>query len=153
MKTEICSYSGYKIHPGHGKRFIRADSKQFIFITKKVESQFLDKKNPRKIAWTIVYRKMHKKGIVEETRKKRTRKQQKVTRAIVGASLEVINKKRNQKPEQRAAAREAAARAAKEKEKVKQAKKPAADKKKGAPAVPKGGKQAGPKIQKSGKGR
>lgn len=27
MKLETCIYSGYKIHPGHGKRMVRADGK------------------------------------------------------------------------------------------------------------------------------
>ncbi len=66
------------------------------------------KRNPRNIRWTQVYRRLNKKGAVEEIAKKKTRKTQKVQRAIVGASLEVIKQKRNQKPEVRAASREAA---------------------------------------------
>jgi len=27
MKLETCVYSGYKIHPGHGKRIVRVDGK------------------------------------------------------------------------------------------------------------------------------
>eukprot|EP00168_Porphyra_purpurea_P008641 TRINITY_DN2101_c0_g1_i2.p1 TRINITY_DN2101_c0_g1~~TRINITY_DN2101_c0_g1_i2.p1 ORF type:complete len:177 (+),score=41.46 TRINITY_DN2101_c0_g1_i2:42-533(+) len=104
MKVEICHYSGFRIHPGHGKKFVRNDSKQFNFITKKSERQFLNKNNPRKIAWTMVYRKMHKKGIVEEVRKKRSRKAQKVTKAIVGASLAFINEKRLAAPKDTKAA-------------------------------------------------
>lgn len=46
---------------------------------------------------------MHKKGISEETAKKRSRKTVKVQRAIVGASLDEIKKR--QRPETRAAAR------------------------------------------------
>ena len=26
-RLEVCNYSGYKIYPGHGKRFIRLDGK------------------------------------------------------------------------------------------------------------------------------
>jgi large subunit ribosomal protein L24e len=66
------------------------------------------KRNPRKIRWTQVYRRLHKKGALEEIAKKKTRRTQKVQRAIVGASLEVIKQKRNQKPEERAASRQAA---------------------------------------------
>jgi hypothetical protein len=29
MKTELCSFSGYKIHPGFGTRYIRLDAKVF----------------------------------------------------------------------------------------------------------------------------
>jgi ribosomal protein L24E len=33
----------------------------FRFSTSKSSSLFLQRKNPRKIAWTVVYRRMHKK--------------------------------------------------------------------------------------------
>lgn len=32
MKTETCIYSGYKIHPGHGKRLVRSDGKVRLFF-------------------------------------------------------------------------------------------------------------------------
>merc|ERR1712226_679579 len=35
MKLELCNFSGYKIYPGHGKRFIRIDGKLFNFLSKK----------------------------------------------------------------------------------------------------------------------
>ncbi len=70
----------------------------------KSESLFHQRKNPRKIAWTIFFRRMHKKGITEEVAKKRSRKTVKHQRGIVGASLDQINARRNQKPEVRAAA-------------------------------------------------
>ncbi|CAG8440155.1 12119_t:CDS:2 [Acaulospora colombiana] len=81
--------------------------------------------NPRKISWTQVYRRMHKKGITEEVAKKRSRRTVKIERAIVGASWEAIKSKRNQKPEVRAAARAAAVREGKEKKKQEQAKRKA----------------------------
>lgn len=64
----------------------------------------MQRKNPRKIAWTIVFRRMHKKGITEEVAKKRSRKTVKHQRGVVGASMDAIAAKRNQKPEVRAAA-------------------------------------------------
>merc|ERR1719326_585155 len=114
MKVEACYFSGFRIHPGHGKKIIKNDSKQYWIINKKIEKHFWDKKNPRKVPWTMVFRKIHKKGLAEDTKRKRTRKQQKVTRAIVGASIEMITKRRTMKPEQRKSAREAALRKAKE---------------------------------------
>ncbi len=66
------------------------------------------RRNPREIRWTQIYRRLHRKGASEEVSKKKTRKVQKLQRAIVGASLEVIKQKRAEKPEQRAASREAA---------------------------------------------
>merc|ERR1712054_293878 len=117
MKVEICSFSGFRIHPGHGKKIIKNDSKQYWIITKKIEKHFWDKKNPRKVPWTMVFRKIHKKSLAEDTKRKRSRKTQKVTRAIVGASIEMITKRRTMKPEQRKSAREAALRKAKEERK------------------------------------
>lgn len=55
-----------------------ANIQTFRFSGSKTESLFLQRKNPRKIAWTQVYRRMHKKGITEEVAKKRSRKNVKV---------------------------------------------------------------------------
>jgi len=123
MKTGLCQFSGFKIYPGHGSKFVRGDSKAFTFVNSKNERYFLMKRNPRKIRWTQVYRRLHKKGAVEEAAKKKTRRVQKLQRAIVGASLEVIKQKRNQKPEQRAASREAALKEIKERKKAQKAEK------------------------------
>lgn len=144
VKTDVCSFSGARIYPGHGILYIRTDQKPFKFVNRKSKSLFIQRLNPRKIAWTQLFRRMHKKGTLEEAARKKTRKVNKAaTKAVVGASLEVIKKMRNQKPEVRAAAREAALREVKERAKQKQAakkdKKPAPEKAK-APA-PKGGKQ------------
>lgn len=56
----------------------RSSWQTFRFAGSKSESLFLQRKNPRKIAWTQVYRRMHKKGITEEVAKKRSRKNVKV---------------------------------------------------------------------------
>ena len=79
-------------------------------MDKKCERSFLMKRNPRKISWTVLYRRKHKKGSVEEVSKKRTRRNVKFQRAIQGATLENIMAKRNQKPEVRKAQREQAIR-------------------------------------------
>nr|AFM86074.1 60S ribosomal protein L24 [Callorhinchus milii] len=121
MKVELCSFSGYKIYPGHGKRYARIDGKVFQFLNSKCESAFLSKRNPRQINWTVLYRRKHKKGQSEEIQKKRSRRAVKFQRAITGASLAEILAKRNQKPEVRKAQRERAIRAAKEAKKAKAA--------------------------------
>lgn len=66
------------------------------------------KRNPRKVKWTVLYRRKHKKGFEEETVKKRTRRTVKHARAIVGATMADIMAKRNMKPEVRKAQREQA---------------------------------------------
>jgi large subunit ribosomal protein L24e len=86
---------------------------------------------------------------VEQETKKKSRKLAKFQRAITGATLEDIMKKRNQKPEVRKAQREQAIRAAKEVKKAKAAtRKPAAP----APAAKKAqAKQPIPKVTKQPK--
>merc|ERR1712000_627975 len=90
MKTYLCHFSGFKIHPGHGKVYVRQDSKVFRFINAKSEKLF-----------------MNKKGLVEDTKRKRQRKVAKAPRAIVGLTTEQLFAKRNQSDEARKAAREA----------------------------------------------
>ncbi|XP_072881850.1 large ribosomal subunit protein eL24-like [Hemitrygon akajei] len=120
-KVELCSFSRYKIYPGHGKRYARINSKVFQFLNSKCESAFLSKRNTRQINWTVLYRRKHKKGQSEGIQKKRSRRAVKFQRAITGASLVEIMTKRNQKPEVHKAQREQAIRAAKEAKKAKAA--------------------------------
>lgn len=107
MKVEIDSFSGNKIYPGRGTLFVRGDSKIFRFQSSKTASLFHQRKNPRRISWTVLYRRHHKKGISEESTKRRSRKTVKHQRAIVGASIELIKERRALKPADRTAAREA----------------------------------------------
>merc|ERR1712203_302927 len=119
MKFELCSFSGFKIYPGDGRTY--------KFLSAKTQRAHDLKRNPRKITWTVLYRRKHRKGIEEESTRKRTKKTQKFQRAVVGASLSEILAKRNQKPEVRKAQREQAIRAAKDAKKAaKPAKKAAA---------------------------
>ncbi|KAG6908860.1 hypothetical protein DXG01_003026 [Tephrocybe rancida] len=155
MKVEIDSFSGYRIYPSKGKLFVRGDSKfsaqpqsqVFRFAGSKNASLFLQRKNPRKIAWTQVYRRMHKKGITEEVAKKRSRRTVKHQRGIVGADLAAIAAKRNQTAAVRSQQRLAAISKAKTEKKDKEVKKakPAA---RTAPSAPKVSKQQ----MKGGKG-
>ncbi|KAG0651686.1 60S ribosomal L24 [Hyphodiscus hymeniophilus] len=119
MRTYDDTFSGEKIYPGKGKLYVRGDSKIFRFQNGKTESLFLQRKNPRRIAWTVLFRRQHKKGISEcaqqEVAKKRSRRTVKSQRAIVGASLDVIKERRTQRPEARTAARAAAIKEGKEK--------------------------------------
>ncbi|KAK0444274.1 60S ribosomal protein L24 [Desarmillaria tabescens] len=139
MSVEIDSFSGYRIYPSKGKLFVRSDSKVFRFATSKNASLFLQRKNPRKIAWTQVFRRMHKKGITEEVAKKRSRRTVKHQRGIVGADLAAIAAKRNQTAAVRTQQRLAAITKAKSEKKEKESKKPKASR----PAVP-----TGPKVSK-----
>ena len=132
--TIACAFSGFKIYPGHGKRIVKLDSKSFSLINKKTEALFLAKKNPRKVPWTVAYRLVHKKGQQEEIQKRKSRKTQKLQRAIVGASLEEIKATRNQKPEVRLAQQSEALRKIKESKKKKAADKAVTKKEVAKPA-------------------
>ncbi|PHT71666.1 60S ribosomal protein L24 [Capsicum annuum] len=115
QRTELCRFSGAKIYPGRGIRFIRADSQVFLFVNSKCKHYFHNRLKPSKLTWTAMYRKQHKKDIAQEAVKKRRRATKKpYSRSIVGATLEVIQKKRAERPEVRDAAREAALREIKE---------------------------------------
>ncbi|KAL7963182.1 60S ribosomal protein L24a [Trichoderma compactum] len=147
MRTYEDSFSGQRIYPGKGKIYVRGDSKVFRFVNGKSESLFLQRKNPRRIAWTVLYRRQHRKGISEEVAKKRTRRAVKSQRAIVGASLDVIKERRSMRPEARSAARAEAIRQDKEKKAAAQAAKKA-EKAKNAANASKG--QAKGNVSKQG---
>ncbi|XP_075385962.1 large ribosomal subunit protein eL24-like [Tenrec ecaudatus] len=123
MKVELCSVSGYKIYPRHGRRYARTDGKVFQFLNAKCEWAFLSQRNPRQRDWTVLCRRKHQKGQSEEIQKERTRRAVRLQRAIAGAALADIMAQRNQKPEVIKAQREQAIRAAKEAKKAKQASK------------------------------
>jgi len=57
-------------------------------------SMVLQRKKPAKLMWTQSWRRLNKKGKDEGIAKKRSRKAVRVTRAIVGASVEDLLKKR-----------------------------------------------------------
>jgi len=139
MKVELDAFSGAKIYPSKGKIYVRGDSKVFRFFNGKSESLFLQRKNPRRIAWTILFRRMHKKGISEEVTKKRTRRTVKSQRPIVGISLDVIKEKRSMRPEAREAARKQAIKDGKAKKAEAESKKKA-EKAKTAATAARGGK-------------
>ncbi|KAG6519187.1 hypothetical protein ZIOFF_019245 [Zingiber officinale] len=104
-RTELCRFSGTKIYPGKGIRFVRSDSQRY----------FHNRLKPAKLTWTAMYRKQHKKDIdAAAVKKKRRTTKKPYSRSIVGATLDVIQKKRSEKPEVRNAAREAALREIKE---------------------------------------
>merc|ERR1712061_552647 len=98
---------------GRGIKFVAKDGKVSLFLSAKADSLFHQRIKPVKLRWTQAWRRMNKKGRVDDQGKKRTRKAQKFQKAIVGMSLEDIKKKKAQKPELRKQAQEAAAKEAK----------------------------------------
>merc|ERR1712080_676244 len=109
VKTEICNYSGFRIYPGHGKKFVRSDQKMFTFITAKTERCFKMKRRDLTTKWTVQYRHINKKGSVEEAEKRHRAKKSVVkTREIVGLSAEMLEKKRQARPATKDKQRDAA---------------------------------------------
>ena len=94
IKTEVCSFSGFKIPVAKGRRYIKADGRVLNFFSSKCEAHFLKKKNPRKVTWTAVYRKVHRKGLEVESKKKKVRKIVKVQRPLASATVEDIKKRK-----------------------------------------------------------
>merc|ERR1712039_183648 len=129
IKTETCRFSGLRIYPGRAVKFVRTDTQIFTFLKSKCRTLFNQRKRPAKLAWTSLYRKQHKKDATSETTKRKKRgNKATLSRAIAGASLEVIQKKRSEKPEVRQAARDSALREVKERMKKVKADKKAASK-------------------------
>mmetsp|Transcript_3163 Transcript_3163/g.7656 ORF Transcript_3163/g.7656 Transcript_3163/m.7656 type:complete len:150 (+) Transcript_3163:32-481(+) len=128
MKVEMCMFSGYKIHPGHGKLYTRVDGKSYTYLSRKAASLYLQRKNPRKIAWTVLYRRKHKKSIEHETSKRKVRRVVKKVRAVGNISQEELMKRRNEKPDFQKVKHDQAVKAAKEKAKAARAKARAANK-------------------------
>merc|ERR1712054_745303 len=95
VKTDLCNYSGFRIYPGHGKKYVRVDHKMFTFVNAKSERCFKMKRRNLTTKWTVQYRRINKKGTLEESEKKRRSKKTVVrTREIIGLSKETIERKR-----------------------------------------------------------
>merc|ERR1712054_755085 len=109
VKTDLCNYSGFRIYPGHGKKFVRRDQKMFTFITAKSEACFKMKRRNLTTKWTVQYRRINKKGTLEESEKRR--KAKKVTRThreISGISADMLERKRAARPVAKSKATDAA---------------------------------------------
>ncbi|KAF8319843.1 ribosomal protein L24e-domain-containing protein [Cantharellus anzutake] len=137
MKLDIDTFSGFNVYPAKGRLFVRSDSKVFRFSDSKTERLFHNRKNPRKVAWTTLYRRMHRKGVTETIVKKRTRKTVKYQRGITGASLAIIAAKRAETSEVRSAIRAEAIAKTKAAKKEKQEKVKVAAAARPPPAAPK----------------
>ena len=93
IKYQTCSFSENKIAPGHGIRFVEVNGKVHIFLNKKCNSLFQHHKKPLNIRWTLKWRTNHKKGKAEESKKKEKKaNKEKYVKAIVGFSLDEIQK-------------------------------------------------------------
>ena len=116
IKTEICTFSEYKIYPGRGTRYVGKDGHVSLFLNKKSLKLSLRKVKAQRITWTTAWRRHNKKVKTEELGKRKKRRALRVQRAIVGISLEDIRSKRKEKPEVRKAQTEQAMREIRERQ-------------------------------------
>merc|ERR1711966_86151 len=99
VKTDLCNYSGFRIYPGHGKKYVRIDHKMFTFVNAKSERCFKMKRRNLTTKWTVQYRRINKKGTLEqEAKKRRSKKTTAQTREISGISADMLEKKRAARP-------------------------------------------------------
>ncbi|CDJ59947.1 60S ribosomal protein L24, putative [Eimeria maxima] len=99
IKTELCSFSEYRIYPGRGQKFVSRDGKVHTYIHSKEARLGRQKLKAAKLRWTLVWRRANKKSRGEAVAKRRTRKGAKIQKAIVGISLEEIKQRRAAKPD------------------------------------------------------
>merc|ERR1712054_557976 len=83
VKTDLCNYSSFRIYPGHGKKFVRADQKMFTFITAKAAKCQLMKRRNLTTKWTVHYRRINKKGTLEESERRKKGKKTTTTRRTI----------------------------------------------------------------------
>lgn len=57
IKTELCSFSEYRIYPGRGQKFVARDGKVHTYIHSKEARLGRQKLKPAKLRWTLVRKK------------------------------------------------------------------------------------------------
>ena len=92
---------------------VRVSRQTFRFINGKNEACFHMKRNPRKLNWTLFYRRLRKKGTQEDVLKKAKKRivtSSVMSRGIAGLSMDDLKAKKSEAPERRKAMREATVR-------------------------------------------
>ncbi|GBE59297.1 NUDIX family protein [Babesia ovata] len=94
IKTELCSFSDYRVYPGRGQKFVARDGKVYFFLTSKAASLHKQRVKPAKVKWTPSWRKANKKFQTVVSHRRRSKKAAKYQKAFLGLSLEELKAKR-----------------------------------------------------------
>mmetsp|Transcript_6922 Transcript_6922/g.13713 ORF Transcript_6922/g.13713 Transcript_6922/m.13713 type:complete len:221 (+) Transcript_6922:13-675(+) len=92
VKSETCSFTEFKIYPGHGIHYVRKDGTLVILINRKARSLYLGKKKPARVRWTTAWRRLARKGTAEGVKRARKRRVIKKARAVAGVSVDDLKK-------------------------------------------------------------
>ena len=107
-KTDVCSYTEFKIYPGRGRRHVDKGGRLYYFINNKARQMFHQRIKAVKLTWTTAWRRFNKKIRVDDLAKKRTRKTARVQKAVVGMNLDEIKRRKAESREDRDKAHDAA---------------------------------------------
>ncbi|GIX61720.1 ribosomal protein L24e, putative [Babesia caballi] len=94
IKTELCSFTDYRVYPGRGQKFVARDGKVYFFINSKSASLHKQRVKPAKVKWTPSWRKANKKFQTEVSHRRRSKKAAKYQKAFLGLSLDELKAKR-----------------------------------------------------------
>ena len=94
--TDTCSYTEYRIYPGIGRRFIAKDGRLHFFISNKARQMYHMKIKPVKLTWTTAWRRYNKKLRVDDSNKRRTRRNVRVQKSIVGMNIADIKRMKDE---------------------------------------------------------
>lgn len=108
IKTDLCSFSEFRVYPGHGTKFVRKDGQLLTFFNSKSANLYRGKKKPAKLTWTLAWRRLNKKEQREGTVRKRRKKTTKAFRPVIGLTAETIRKRRSERPQKSVSAKDAA---------------------------------------------
>ena len=133
IKTEVCSFTEFRIYPGHGEfagvalslafrrrccgmrssrskltspsgiKMVRKDGLVVTFINHKSRRLYNQNVKPVKLTWTTAWRRLHKKDVKTDALRQRKRRVVRVARSFVGLSVDDIQKKKKELPQLRAA--------------------------------------------------